>query len=211
MGKLGVLDRWLRPRAAIVAVTVALSFGLNGCGEPDHFYAMAVDQVSEVLTGTVISDSALTMIGHSSQGHSEDGGVSWYIVEANGSSSMAIAAKLKPVDSGTQVSVELLPIPGVNQEVVERWIKQNPNLAHMYQAIGYEQVDAMLTHREFAISNLRQESAAAVGEMSNGIKGQYQVEAKAFDEAARMSDQSDQETVSSAYASEGAAPDETEN
>jgi hypothetical protein len=173
-------------------VAFAILAALTGCDQ-GKTYSMSPEAARSALAGTTIPDIAFGKSAHTAPGEATaDGGVAWTIVlgsaeegapSADGDSSevMKLAAKLTPASSGVEVSVDIEPRSGVDPKLLAKAMAQRPAVVRYFRTVAREQVDAVLTHRDFSFPAVSGDMALATVSMLPDIRKQMDEEAAAYE------------------------------
>jgi hypothetical protein len=186
------------------AAALAVLLALTGCGQG---YSLSPDAARSALVGTTIPDMAFGKSAHTAPAEATPEGVSWTIVpgpseegaapnDGEGGEIMRLVAKLAPSSGGVDVSVDVEPLSSTDPKLFAKAVEQRPAMFGYFRTVAREQVDAVLSHRDFNFSAVSGNLAVAVVSSLPDIR-------KQLDDAAAAYEQQDQETIHRAYDAAG--------
>jgi hypothetical protein len=186
----------LRAAAALVILAA-----LSGCGQGE-VYPLSPEAARTALAGTTVPDIAFGKSAHTSPGKATADGVAWTVVlgsddgvpsdSGDDSEMMNLTAKLAPASGGVDVTVDVQPLSSADPKAWAKATSRNPEMFRYFRTVAREQVDAVLTHRDFRFSAVSGDLALAVVSHLPEIR-------KQMDDAAAAYERQDQETIHRAY------------
>jgi len=181
--------------ASIAAVSITLL--LAGTGPGDHFYAIPVDRVREV-----VDDAALPMMVFGARAATakhwrlnKDTSL-WALTSADGVELLRLSVATIAEGDKTRIHYGILPPESALHDQVAQGLKENAAYSDLYRSALAEQIDAQLTNREFSIVNISGAAALVTIQQLPNIKA-------GMDQAEAEYQKQTQDIVDRAYAEEG--------